>query len=294
MSFESVMAIARRLSVSAEALAALGAELGLRLGPECGDPQVRALLKEVIHSIDPQLLDDLDKQQQATVRELVRTVFRQAHELLENPARPPGWTLEDPAILQSQGQLSRVVVRCIEGVAAEGQELRALLVRPGVFLDVGTGVGWLAIEAARTWPALRVVGLDTWEPALAIARQNLAGSDVAERVELRTMSIEDLDEAAAFSLAWLPGPFIGAQVADRALAVIHRALRPGGWLIFGINASSDSQLDDALTRLRTVRSGGYPWTAHQVEECLKKHQYIQIDTFATAAPIRLVTGKRAT
>ena len=49
---------------------------------------------------------------------------------------------------------------------------------------VGTGVGWLAIEAARSWPALRVVGIDSWEPALILARKNLAQSGVVERVEV--------------------------------------------------------------------------------------------------------------
>jgi SAM-dependent methyltransferase len=294
MSFESLMSVVQRLSVSTEALAAVGAELGVRLGPESGDPRVRALLAEVVHGLGPTLLDDLDAQQQATVRELIRTVFRQAHELLENPARPPGWTLEDPAILQSQGRLSRVVVRAIEALGRERAELGSLLQRAGAFLDVGTGVGWLAIEAARTWPALRVVGVDPWEPALALARQNLARSDVTERVELRAMPIEDLDETAAYTLAWLPGPFIGADVADRALAVIRRALAPGGWLIFGMNAASRDPLGDALSRLRIVRSGGYPWTPEEIQNGLRKHGYEHIDTFAPALPIHLVTGQRGT
>jgi hypothetical protein len=72
----------------------------------------------------------------------------------------------------------------------------------------GTGVGWLAIEAAHVWPALRVVGIDQWEPALALARENLGKSGVAERVEIRLQCVEDLEETARFSLAWLPGPFI--------------------------------------------------------------------------------------
>jgi SAM-dependent methyltransferase len=293
MSFESLMAVVRRLSASAEALAAVGAELDLRLGSGPGDPRVRSLLAKVMHALDPQLLEGLDAQQEATVRELVRTVLRQAHELLENPGRPPGWILEDPAILQSQGRLSRVVVRAIEALARERPELGARLQRPGVFLDIGTGVGWLAIEAARAWPALRVVGVDPWEPALALARQNLAASDVAQRVELRALTIEDLDETAAFTLAWLPGPFIGEDVTDRALAVIRRALAPGGWLVFGVNAASRDPLGEALTRLRTVRSGGYPWTPEEVANRLRKHGYERIDTFAPALPIRLVTGQRA-
>ena len=91
-----------------------------------------------------------------------------------------------------------------------------MLRRPGTFLDVGTGVGWLAIEAARSWAALRVVGVDPWEPALTLARQNLVQSGVAERVELRSQRVEQLEEETTFTLAWLPGPFIATEVADSA------------------------------------------------------------------------------
>ncbi len=44
-------------------------------------------------------------------------------------------------------------------------DIDSALRQSGSFLDVGTGVGWLAIEAARTRPALRVVGIDLWEPS---------------------------------------------------------------------------------------------------------------------------------
>lgn len=77
---------------------------------------------------------------------------------------------------------------------------------------VGTGVGWLAIEAARSWPALRIVGIDSWAPALTLARKNLAQSSVAERVELRSQRIEHLDDEKIFTLVWLPGPFIAAEI----------------------------------------------------------------------------------
>jgi predicted RNA methylase len=96
------------------------------------------------------------------------------------------------------------------------------------FLDIGTGSGWLAIEAALSWPALRVVGVDPWEPALVLARRNLAQSGVAERVELRAQHVELLMDEAAFTVAWLPGPFIAAEIADRVLDRLRCALALGG------------------------------------------------------------------
>ncbi|MBV8642368.1 MAG: class I SAM-dependent methyltransferase [Candidatus Eremiobacteraeota bacterium] len=65
------------------------------------------------------------------------------------------------------------------------QALNSSLKESGTFLDVGTGVGWLAIEAAQSWPAWRVVGIDSWKPALELAQQKLSQSSVAARVEFR-------------------------------------------------------------------------------------------------------------
>ena len=66
MSFDSLMAAAQRLSVSVEALAALGAQLRLQQDGLEGDPRVRALLNEIARAVDPQLLEDVDEHQQAT------------------------------------------------------------------------------------------------------------------------------------------------------------------------------------------------------------------------------------
>jgi len=160
MSFESLIAAAQRLSTSVEALAALGAQLRLQQDGLEGNPRVRALLNEIARAVDPQLLEDADEHQQATTLALIQTIFRQALDLLEDPARDPGWNYKDPVILQSQGQVSRLIVRGIDVMATQRPELGEMLQGPGAFLDVGTGVGWLAIEAAHSWPALRVVGVD--------------------------------------------------------------------------------------------------------------------------------------
>jgi hypothetical protein len=171
MSFETVIAECRRLNVSMEALAALGAELRLRREGASADPRVRRILQEVVRGIDPTVLDGLDQNQEAAALGTIQAFFRQACDLLDNPERAPGWTYDDPTVLQAQGQLSRMGVRGIEKLAALRPGLQETLRQPGVFLDVGTGVGWLAIEAARCWPALRVVGIDPWERALALARE---------------------------------------------------------------------------------------------------------------------------
>lgn len=184
MSFEMFMKQLQILNSSVETLAAIGAELRLRSERLAGDPRVRARLQDVVQKIDPGLFDGLNPGQEHAALALIQTSFRQAVDLLENPTRPPGWSYTDPAILQSQGQVSRLIVRSIDIVAAQRPDIHSVMRRPGAFLDIGTGVGWLAIEAAPSWPALRVVGIDSWEPALNLARKNLAENEVAGRVEL--------------------------------------------------------------------------------------------------------------
>ena len=292
MTFERTIGAALRMSVSVEAFAALGAELRLRQAGLAGDPRTRELLRDVVRAIDPQLLDDPGERDATTIA-FIQTVLRQALDLLERPERSPGWDYLDPVLLQAQGQLSGVVVRGIGASLTRLHELGKTLQRPGTFLDIGTGVGWLAIEVARAWPAMRVVGIDPWEPALVLARENLAQSEVADRVELRMQHVEQLDEVPTFAVVWLPGPFIAREIADRVLARIRAVLAPGGWLIFGLNAVPPGPLERALASLRTARSGGHLWDAAEVEERLRALDFSDIETFPTALPIQLVIGRRS-
>jgi hypothetical protein len=107
MIFDSVM----QLSTPVQTLAALGAELRMRQGGLHGDPRVRELLRDVLRAVDCQLLNATDPYQQATALALIQTIFRQAIELMENCERKPGWVHRDPVILQSQGHVSRMIVR---------------------------------------------------------------------------------------------------------------------------------------------------------------------------------------
>jgi SAM-dependent methyltransferase len=292
MSFESLIAASQSLNASVEALAALGAELRLRRDGSEADPRVRELLQQIVHGIDPNLLEGVDAQQEAVVLAFITAFFRQAVDLLENPERRPGWRFDDPVVLQAQGQASRLVVRGIAAMAAREPGFREALQQPGVFLDVGTGVGLLAIEAARTWPALKIVGIDIWEPALALARRNLAVSDVADRVELRTQDVQHLADRDHYALAWLSGPFIPVEIVKQSLARIHDALEPGGWLVFGLYAPLPNLLGEALTNLRVVRGGGHPWRSDEVLALLRSTGFAQLNAHSPNPPIQFIVGRK--
>jgi len=286
------MARLQGFNTSLEALAALGAELQLRSKALTGDTRLRSLLQDVVQKIEPGILNGLDQNQERAALALIQTSFRQANDLLENPARGPGWTYEDPVVLESQGQLSRQIVRAIRKIAADRPELDLAFRRSGAFLDIGTGVGWLAIEAARTWPALRIVGIDLWEPALSFARKNIVANGVNDRVELRLQSVDQLDDDAVFTLAWFPGPFMSRETAGTALRCVHRALVPGGWVVFGMYATAAGELGEALNHLRAVRCGGHHWTTDEAIDQLGSLGFERIETVSPSPALLFVLGKR--
>ncbi len=82
-------------------------------------------------------------------------------------------------------------------------------------------------------PNATVVGIDVLERAVDLARSLVHERGLDNRFEIRHQGVEDLDDTENHDLAWLPAPFIPEAVFERALANIHRSLKPGGWIIIG-------------------------------------------------------------
>lgn len=169
---------------------------------------------------------------------------------------PSGWRHTDADILQTQGDASTVLPAMLKTqLAPHIGDLVAQLERPGArMLDVGTGVGSLAIAACRTFPQLSVVGVDGAEAPLALARENVARAGLADRIELRRVLIEELRDEAEYTLAWLPGFFITDLPA--ALARVAASLRPDGWLLFGTGGTGADAKHAAMWALLMDAWGG--------------------------------------
>lgn len=265
MAFEAIMRAAQKHNVALEALAALGARLRADSEPLDLDPELAPLIERVVVAMgfDAATLASLDQAQRQAAAGMIRSFFRQAAEMLEQPDRPPGWAYDDPAILQSQGRGSRALVPIIQQIAPTLGDLAQRLQDPGgAFLDVGTGAGWLAMGMAAAYPRLAVVGIDIWKPALDLAAVNCA--TLSERVTLREQDVAQLRDEERYDAVFLPGPFLPRPVVATAVERARLALRHGGWLLFGLYAPIDDPLSASLTDLRTVRSGGHPWAAGEV------------------------------
>jgi methylase of polypeptide subunit release factors len=145
-------------------------------------------------------------------------------------------------------------------------------------LDVGTGVAALAVAYAEQFPELTVVGLDVLPRVLDLAARTVAESSVADRVVLRQLDVSMLDEADAYSLAWLPAPFIPEPALRAGVTQVTRALVPGGWLMLGHGRFTGDPLDDALSRFKTLAFGGTALDDGQSEQLLRDAGLVEVMT----------------
>lgn len=291
MSFDALFTRVREFVGTAQLMGALGAELRLRHSGNEGDPRVRGALKKIIDSIEPGLLDGLEPAQAAVIIGQLTYGLREALDLIADPARAPGWSYTDPAVLQERGRGSRGVPHLIAQAARERPALASVLQGQRDFLDIGVGVGWLSIEAAKIWPDMRVVGLDVWEPSLKLAEKNIAAEDMRDRILLRRQSITEVEDERAFDLVWLPAPFLPREIVVEVLPRIVRALRPGGMLVFGMFAPGAGPLGQSLVDLLTIRSGGYPWTGAEAQDLLRDAGFVEVE-FVPGAIGNLALGRR--
>lgn len=290
----ALMTTVLRLTSATESLAALGAHLRARREGLAVDPAVGPRLAAVAAALG--VPDTVTAGEEAAALGAIRAFFRQAHDLLEDPARPCGWTYDDPVVLDAQGRASISIADAIAGASARLEGLAgALGAEGGAFLDVGCGVGWLSIAMARRFAGLRAVGLDVWPPALALADANVSAAGLGGRVTIRREDVCALDEEAVYDAAWVPGPFLPRGVCLAAVERVHRALRPGGWILLGLYGGPREPVAEALAELRAVRSGGHPWTVDEAAELLRGNGFVDVGRVdhGIAAPVTLVAGRRA-
>jgi ubiquinone/menaquinone biosynthesis C-methylase UbiE len=114
----------------------------------------------------------------------------------------------------------------------EWPTLRAMLpdLRGSGIVDLGCGFGWFC-RWARETGAASVLGLDVSEKMLARARADTSDQGIS----YRRADLERLDlPAASFHLAYSALALHYLENLDTALAVVHRALAPGGALVFSV------------------------------------------------------------
>jgi ubiquinone/menaquinone biosynthesis C-methylase UbiE len=254
----------RRLIAATTVFAAIGALMRSRQEDTAHDPAIEAALTHLVETAVPGLLGSLDAEGEAALLRLVTVQLCDAYDLLRDPGRELGWAYNDPAMLQAQGDISRIYPRHFATMASERPDFAAAF-DGGRFLDIGVGVASLALEAAALFPDLQVVGIDIWEPSLALARQHVAASPHAERVEIRVQDVTTLGEAERFTVIWFPILFFPRAVVEAALPRLAAALEPGGWLIIPRFSAPTEGLPGAVAALTALRQGGARWTDEELK-----------------------------
>ncbi len=289
---DALTPVIRRLNQSMLSLAALGGALRLHDAGLDGDPAITEAMDAALHALGVPPVAGLSAIETRQALGLVLTFFAEAQDLLKAPDRAPGWVIDDPAILQALGTSSAGMVDRMVRFAAERPWLAEALSRPGAVLDVGTGVGGIALAAAAAWPMKQVTGIDLWQPALALAEQNRCASGMADRLTFRHQGVQDVDDEERYDLIWLPTPFIPGAVVTAAMPLLHRALRPGGALIFGVMPPPPDPLGNALSRLRTIRNGGHPWPCAEAEALLAREGFRNVEVPPAQAGVHFVLGMK--
>jgi predicted O-methyltransferase YrrM len=170
------------------------------------------------------------------------------------------WSAQSHEALLAQGNASAQIAQAFAQLMLPTMGgLAERLAAPGArMLDIGTGVGALAVGFAEVFPELHVLGIDILDRALQFAHQTIAASGVAARVTARKQDLADFTDDTGFDLAFIPTSFIPQPAVHSGLPRVAAALHPGGWLIMGHGKLGDTPVQDALTRLRTLAYGGTP------------------------------------
>ncbi len=284
-----------QLVSAAEALAALTAHVRVRTETLAVDPEVASRLADVA----TQLLGTAEitaSDPAAQVVGMARALLREALALIEDPGRSGAWHTVDESVLQGLGRLSMSIAGVFATLAGQLDGLGAALARPGAaLLDVGTGTGWLAIATARAFPAVHVTGIDIFDTALGLAAANVRTEQLTDRVTLRRVDVTALEAESTFDAIWLPLPFLPRAVVPAAVARCVAVLRPGGWLLAGQFDGPPDPLSQALTELRTVRSGGYPWPVAELTGLLDAAGLDPVAVTRTwAAPMQMIAAQAPT
>ena len=199
-------------------------------------------------------------------------------------------TQADEALLaqgQASGQGAAPMARFM--LPMMGDLAARVAARGARFLDVGTGVGALAVAFAQVFPQLEVLGIDILDRALDLARQTIAASGVGARVTVRRQDVSDFTDDTGFDVAWLPAPFIPQPALSDGLLRVVAALRPGGWLILGHGKFGGTPIEDALSRLKTVSYGGTPLDEAAACHLLQEAGLTSVRTVPTPTGVPAVT-----
>lgn len=192
------------------------------------------------------------------------------------------WSDVSEEAMVAQGRSSALVAPVILDAVAPSYGVLTTDER-ATMLDVGTGVGAIAVALAKAAPSLEVTGIDVATRPLQIARAALAEGDagVASRVDYRHQDVLELDDVHAFDIVWMPLPFFPAGIVDAALARVARAVRPGGLVVLGTLRGAQHPRLEAVDSWLSSLSGGGTHAPEDAADRLAGRGFTEVQQFET-------------
>jgi SAM-dependent methyltransferase len=102
-------------------------------------------------------------------------------------------------------------------------------------LEIGPGPGWMAIELAKSHPAVRITGIDTSEAFVALAIKNSRCEGVADRTAFTLGEAAEMHELAddSFDAVFSNQSLHYWDSPERVFNQIARVLKPSGVFCIG-------------------------------------------------------------
>ncbi|MCE7002368.1 methyltransferase domain-containing protein [Kibdelosporangium philippinense] len=155
--------------------------------------------------------------------------------LVAAAAQEPGTlplTKDDALVLARAvgGQTTDVTQAVFEQVLFKQVPEIPEVIRTGRWLDIGCGVAGATLTFATMVPEMRAVAIEVVPDVAAEAQRRAEALGVADRVDIRCVDARDFDEQNAFDGAFWAQPFFAEPARAATLAMIRRALKPGGLL----------------------------------------------------------------
>lgn len=113
---------------------------------------------------------------------------------------------------------------------------------PARVADIACGAGQSSIALARAYPKIRVDGLDLDEPSISKASDNLAGTDVADRVTFAVRDAADPQLAVTYDAAFIFEALHDMARPVEVLRATRQLLHDDGSVIIG-----DERVNDEFT-----------------------------------------------
>jgi len=136
--------------------------------------------------------------------------------------------------------------------------------------DIGTGSGAIAIALAHKLPQAKITALDISKAALAVAKENAARHNVAERIDFRESDLLEAAQGEMFDAIVSNPPYVatteelepqvreyepqtalyagetGLDIYRRLIPQAKAALKPEGWLLMEIGHGQSKALAELL------------------------------------------------